>query len=519
MTMRGRKRVLAITAVLCAALCLSSCMNAGVPIRDDKSYALPEEQTTYPAPIGDASLEYQESAVFYLPRHDGSRLISVTDTIPLSEGRLTAESIVRLLLEQTGSSIASPLGGDVKLSLYGANPVEVSGNVATVNLSASALQLNRKTLYIVSYAITNTLTELDSIQYVNTLVADKKLAMDLASTLPVGALTRSMGEDIGALYEQQLSSRVLATDVASEKRFNATVTLYFPLSAINGIMAEARNMTFLSMDPSDMVYALLQELAGGAAVVQGSPAMPLLADYLTDMPAVTSPANIGGNLITLRFSYLLDEMLDAVGMSRASLMASLCYTLTTFMPNVAGIEVYIDEERVDHVMLGSTNGILFDDGLQQRADYAQLLMDNCTLYFADEAEQKLIAVQRPIPFYRISSPRELLNELFQGSAAEDSVQNVQAMIPAGMLKDSDIIGISLDGDTLLVNFSNTFLEVGAGLTADEDRLLAYSLVDTLLYAVNARRVVFFAGGNPIDGFTDEISWKSWFMENLGIIED
>lgn len=505
--------------VLCAALCLSSCMNAGIPVSEDRNYALPDVQTAYAAPIGDAALEYMEPAVFYLPRHDGNRLITVTDTIPLSEGRLTAESVVRLLLEQPGSAVASPLGGDVKLSLYGANPVEVSGDVATVNLSASALQLDRRTLFLVSRAITNTLTEMEPIQYVNTLVMDKKLALDLGATLPVGALTRSMGEDIGALYDQLLSRRVLAVEKASEKRLNATVTLYFPLSAIHGIIAEARNMTFLSMEPADMAVALMQEIANGAAAVKGSPAMPLLAEYLTEKPEISQPLGVGGNLITLRFSYLFDEMLKAVDVSRASCMAALCYTLTTFLPSVAGVEVYVDGTLVEHVMLGGTSGILFDNGIQRRVDFAQLLMDNCTLYFADTAGQKLKAVSRPIPFYQTSSPRALLNELFKGPQAEDSEQNVRGMIPQGMLKDSDIIGISLSGDTLLVNFSNTFLQAGVGIAGEDDRLLAYSLVNTLLHAASARRAAFFAGGSPMEGFTDEISWKGWFLMNVGIVAD
>jgi len=517
--MRGRTKGLTLLAVLCAALCLNSCVSSGIPVRDDQSYALPEEETAFAAPIGDASLEYAHSAVFYLPRHDGSRLTTVTNTITLSEGRLTEESIVRLLLEQPGNAVASPLGGDVKLSLYGANPVEISGDVATVNLSASALQMDRESLFIVANAITNTLTELNKIQYVNTLVMDKKLSLDLSATLPVGALTRNMGEDLDALYEQQLSRRVSTGESASGKRLTATVTLYFPLCAINGIMAEARNVTFTSMEPAAMAVQLMEEIASGAAVVEGSAAMPMLAKYLTETPVFSQPSGISGSLITLRFSAQLDDMLEAVGVSRASLMASLCYTLGTFLPSIGGIEVYVDGERVEHVMLGSTSGILFDDGIQQRADYAELLMDTCTLYFTDAVEQKLVAVQRPIPFYQTTNPRALLDELFKGPSAADSVQGVRALIPAGALKDSDIIGVSLDGDTLLVNFSNSFLEVGNGITGDEDRLLAYSLVNTLLHAASAKRVAFFAGGSPIESFTDEIYWKGWFMEDLGLIGD
>ena len=110
--MRGRKKARAILAVLCAALCLSSCVNAGIPVQEEQSYTLPDAQSEFVAPIGDASLDYTAPVLFYLPRHDGNRLTSVTNTIPLSEGRLTAESVVRLLLEQSGSSIASPLGGE-----------------------------------------------------------------------------------------------------------------------------------------------------------------------------------------------------------------------------------------------------------------------------------------------------------------------------------------------------------------------------------------------------------------------
>lgn len=517
--MRNAKRGLAALAALCAAVCLSSCTGAGIPVRDDKSFALPEAQEIASAPIGDASLDYAATAVFYLPRHDGSRLISVTEPITLSEGRMTAESLVRLLLEQPGSAIASPLGGDVKLSLYGANPVEVSGDVATINLSASALQLDRKTLFLVGSAITNTLTELPDIQYVNLLVTDKKLPLDLGATLPVGAFTRTMGEDLGALYEQKLSRRVLAVENAKDKRLTETVTLYFPLAAVNGIMAEARNVTFKSMDPSDMAIALLKEIGGGAASVKGSPAIAQLAEYLTEAPAVSQPASLGGSLITLKFNSQMDDALQAAGVSRASMMAAVCYTLTTFLPSVGGVEAYVDGERLEHVMLGSVSGILFENGVQRRADYAQLLMDDCTLYIADETGQKLTAVQRPIPFYQTANPRALLNELFLGPQLADSMQAAQATVPAGTLKDSDIVGISLNGDTLLVNFSVAFLTANEGINAQQDRLLAYSLVNTLLHAANAKRVAFFAGGNPIEAFTDEIYWKGWFMENPGIVSD
>ncbi len=519
MNKTGRLKTGILVIVLCAALAVSSCVDTGIPVTDGRVYSLPEAEVSADAPVGDAMLEYTQPAVFFLPRHDGTRLIAVTDDVALSEGRLVAESIVRLLLDQPGSSIASPLGGEVKLALFGANPVEVSGDVATVNLAASALQLDRNTLCLVSHAITNTLTELDTIQYVNTLVTDRSIALDIASTLPQGSLTRSMGEDIGALYEQQLSRRVLSGEDPASKRLTTTATLYFPLSAVNGVMAEARNISFDSMNNIDMILTLMNEISSGAAVVKGSPAMPLLTEYLLQAPIISQPTDLGGSLITLDFSYMFDEMLQAAKVSRASCLAALCYTLTTFLPNTAGIEVYIDSERVEHVMLSGTSGILFDNGIMRRADMASLLLDNATLYFSDASEQKLREIYRPIAFYQTSSPRALLNELFRGPQPEDSDSAVSAALPAGMLKDSDIIGISLQGDTLLVNLSSTFLEAGQGVSGDEDRLLAYSMANTLLHAASARRVAFFVAGKQIAGFTDAVNWKGWFLENVGIVAD
>ncbi|MBE0601895.1 MAG: GerMN domain-containing protein, partial [Firmicutes bacterium] len=264
---------------------------------------------------------------------------------------------------------------------------------------------------------------------------------------------------------------------------------------------------------------LMQEISGGAAVVNGSPAMPLLTEYLLVPPVISQPADIGGTLITLDFSYLFDDMLQAAGISRASCLAALCYTLTTFLPNVAGIEVFIDSELVEHVMLSGTSGILFNDGIMRRADFAALLMDNAGLFFADASGQKLQEIRRPIPFYQTSNPRALLNELFKGPSAEDSDTNVSPTLPVGMLKDSDIIGVSLSGDTLLINLSKTFLEAGQGISETGDRLMAYSLVDTLLHAASARRIAFFVAGSQLAGFTDEISWKGWFLENVGIVSE
>ena len=100
-------------------------------------------------------------------------LTTVESEVSFSPTRSDAESLARALLAHAGDGNASPVGGSVRLSLYGVNPVEVSRNVATVNLAANALQLSRDALYLACQAIANTLTTLPEIEWVNFLVVDR----------------------------------------------------------------------------------------------------------------------------------------------------------------------------------------------------------------------------------------------------------------------------------------------------------------------------------------------------------
>ena len=71
-------------------------------------------------------------------------LSKVSTQVSYSPVRPEAETLVRSLLAHKGNKEATALGGDTKLSLYGTSPVEVSRDTVTVNLSASALQLDRE---------------------------------------------------------------------------------------------------------------------------------------------------------------------------------------------------------------------------------------------------------------------------------------------------------------------------------------------------------------------------------------
>ena len=511
------RRLLCSLMCLCLCLSLTGCVTTnGLPISDEAPLAtLPPAEVSYVAPIGDASLEYSESATLYLPSHDGISLTPVETQVSYSLVRPRAESLVRALLAHAGNKAASSLGGDVHLSLYGTSPVEVSRNVATVNLSASALQLDRETLYLACQALTNTLTTLPEIEYVNVLVVDKPVGVDVANTLPMGAYKFSDAADLGAVYEQALSRRVGTGESPLDKPFSANITLYFPLTQSQGIVSEVQAMSFENQLLSEMVISILRKLGDGPKTASiHSPSLPLLADLLTAKPALKPTEETGGSILTLDFAHNLDDMLDAYGITREQCMASLCYTFSTFLPNVSGISLSINGTPVDQLLMTEDDGVAAPDGVVVRSAFSDRLYDFCKLYYPDE-EGALHASSRPVPYYQASNPRFLLTELAKGPQAADSLPRLCPIMPEGALNDTAMLGFALSDDhTLLVNFSPAFAQAGAELDRNSERAFAYALVNTLCVSPRIRSVCFFQAGSQFDGFTGEIYWRGLFYPLL-----
>ena len=508
------KRFFCYTILFAVLVSLTGCVTtSGLPITESvPTVTLPPAEVSFVAPIGDAALEYTTDATLYLPSHDGISLKAVETQVTFSPVRPKAENLVRTLLSQPGSKEAASLGGDVKLSLYGISPVEVSRDVATINLSASALQLDRESLYLACQAITNTITQLPEINYVNFLIVDKPFGLDIANTLPMGALKHNSTQDLGAVYEQLLSRRIGADETAEKKPFSANVTLYFPLNETEGMVSEVRAMSFENQVFADMVIAILRELGAGPADddVQ-SPDLPLLADLLTAPPVLAASEETGGGIIKLDFAHNLVDMLEAYGISRKQSVASLCYTFASFFPNVTGIEVCVSGTPVLLEELPVAEEEKAEPrSTYLRSDFASMLLDYATLYFPASEENTLLASLRPLPYYNVTNPRFLLAELSAGPKTCDSLPHLRPVFSGAEISDTTLLGFALSDSTLLVNFAPGFSDIGSHLSSQEERLFAYSLVNTLCMDERIKSVCFFQSGSQFDGFTGEIYWAGLF---------
>lgn len=490
-------------------LCLAALMLTGCAAQSPEESAplatLPAAVNPYAAPIGDAGLSHDALAALYLPSVDGQQLLTFYETLRLSYSQHPAEAVVRALLAHEGNSRVRSLGGEVTLALSGSDPVEVSGGVCTVNLSASALQLSQQDFYTVCLSLAATLCELDGVQHVNVLVAGRPVAMDTAGYLPLGALTAQTNQELPVLWEQLVARRTPVGENPTATPLTAAATLYFPLADGTGIVPETRRLTFSGQHPQQLAIGLIEALSIGAEETDGAADMPNLTALMTAQPEVTD-LNSGGKRVTLRFTADVRSWMTAAGADPACCFAALVNTLTTFIPSLEQVCILLGDSALTSLRNDVQGGLLFTGGIHTRADYSGFLRAQSTVYHAEDGH--LAAHAASLPYRSGRSPRALLLAL--ADAPEDC-----AVLPAG-LTDADVLGLAVTGDTLLINLSARYAGVIRESAMDQQQM-AYAIVNTMCDGLRVRRVRFFFGSETADALDGSVIWSGEFLYNPGLI--
>lgn len=508
------KRALSMILALVCLFTLTGC--AGTSAAPSGAVAtLPPAVSRYDAPTGDAAAAIQRVFPLYLPSRDGQKLLAQYSPVSITPGMTPAEAVVRALLAFPGNDAVTSLGGSVTLGLYGTSPVEASGSVCTVNLSSSALQLDYDQRYTLFLALASTLCEVDSIRFVNVLVADQAVGLDISGNLAAGSLTAHPGEELPVLWEQMDARRTPLGADAAQQPLSATATLYFPLADGAGFLPETRNLTFAGQTAAQYVTGLLAALSAGAQYTEGVAAMPDLSALLTDAPAVTE-LNDGGRMVTLHFTGDLDARLDAMQLDHTAFVGALVYTITSFVPAVGAVRVFAGSTLMTALYGSPALGSLaFPDGVQRRRQYTAALMEPVTIYL--NRGERLVPVQRVLPAGTADDPRSLIALLMAGPTEAERRLGVTAVLPVGMDR-TDVLAAAADGDTLLLNLSPRFERLIRQGGAEGEQLLCYSIVTTLCRALGLRRVQFFWNGQMLETLGGSLYWGGDFLLNNSLLD-
>lgn len=489
--------------VICLLLCLLMLGGCTAKPVLQPSITLPPASPGPEAPLGDAGLQHEVIIPLYLPSLDGQTLLTTYEKLILPRDQHPAQAILRALLSHEGNSRVQPLGGSVQLSLAGANPVELCGSVCTVNLSASALQLSGEALYTAALAITSTLCEMEDVSYVNLLIAGTPVAMDVGGNLPLGTLTAQPGQELPVLWEQYVSRRTPVGALAAATPLTATATLYFPLADGSGLIAEPRRLTFPGQHPQQQVIALLEALSNGADLVSDVSDMPDLTALQLFLPEI-SELESGGRRATLHLSADAFQRISAAGCDPMCTMAAITMTLTTFVPSLQQVCVLTGNDALTSLYSAQLGSLLFPGALQSRQDFTHTIRVQSAIYLPQDGF--LTRRSFALPAQTAASPRALLLLM-----ADPAV----GVLPDG-LTDADILGLSVLNDTLLINLSDRYAEVIRSSSMDQ-RLCAYSMVNTLCERMKLRRVRVCFGSETQDHLGGNVLWNGEFLYNPGMI--
>lgn len=158
---------------------------------------------------------------------------------------------------------------------------------------------------------------------------------------------------------------------------------------------------------------------------------------------------------------------------------------------------------------GSIIGYLTDQDINLPTDTYNSEMRKVTLYFPLKSEYKLRKEVRSI---RVNDQQPLaqyiINELIKGPESEE--------LTAALSRDTVLLSVETANNICFVNFRATFLDKNTG-SAEKEKMLIFSIVDSLTELEAIDRVQFLMDGKRVDSFGN-INISGMFGRDESIIE-
>lgn len=454
--------------------------------------------------LGEARGLFRTDVMLYYKTADGTGLTTVRRTLDVPEGKTAVLVALEELLNPKGTTNAiSVVPSDAQI-----RGIETACGLTTVNLSidVASLQSEQELLMMIT-AISNTLRSVDGVNAVNVLIGSRQ---ESVFGLPIG-VTTSSEDDVTVLWAQYQAEeeRFLDTDETMTP-LARTVALYFP--SLNGqwVLPELRQVKFES---TGYAAQLLTELIAGAA--SGGTYSNFLSggvSVLAEGPRLFV-SSAGERVLDVYLTGALRDYLILQGISEWQMAAAITLTMTTFLPHLDAVTIYINETAITQLNVRG-NMRAYPDGLLRRDDFSSYIGGVALIYLSDGAGG-LIPVERAMSARRAQSAYSLILQLISGPSSSDP--NARAVMPVGMSAD-DILGVAIVNGVAKVNFSANFYRLCQTLDVEEERTLVYSIVNTLCELADVDAVALFIEGERVETLANEIYLKSDLLPNPGLVK-
>lgn len=488
-----------LLALMLATACLISALPAcAQQTSEEDAIILPE-----PAPagvsmlLGDGSATEDSEATLYFAAEGSTTLSGVTRSIHLERGRTMVECVLDQLAD---SRIAPPAAGSSVAEMSLAD-CEESRGIVTVRLTAgSYAQLSDQARLLRSIAIANTLLGIDGVEAVNLLYGDRS---DSIAALPTGAFTQQY-QGSTALYAQLQSEQESFLGSGSDA-ISRDVILYFPTSD-GYFLPEKRNIRFTG---SNYAAALLDTLKDKPEALDCLSPIPASEDKLYDAPTLRI-TDAGERVVVLNISSVLLNYLAFSGMEPWQLYGSITLTLCSFIPELDGVQLWVDGVLVTDCTIGD-RPTRFSDGAARRSDFSQRIGGSAGMYFADEAGG-LRRVERGMSQADAASPLGVLRAMVAAPAPE----GMRSVFPEEVYGE-DILGVYLEDGVASVNLSGSFYTRCQSLSEGQERCLIYAMVNALCELSGVGAVRFLVEGMTLESLSQSIYLKTALLPDPGLV--
>jgi germination protein M len=431
-------------------------------------------------------------------------------------GKLAAELrtiVVRGNENPVKTIIEELLNGPVDESLSRVSPenvfvetVEVSVDIANVYLRSHEL-IEDKQRFLIKTAVANTLIDYLNIKYVNIFINGRSEGLSQYPS-PLQKNTSGIWTEN---YDNQIG-KFVAKDPDIENPENEVsvttieVPLYFFDASSEYILPEVRDIEF---EDTNYIEKIIEELNNGPR--NGYVYLPSINKELSllEEPGFLSDRGVEYMLLNLSHSPSLSKFENKEDELKS--YACLIYTLSSFFPNIDRIIVNVDGTKV------STIGGSVDvaQGIRRR-DLSGYLADGIHLYFRIKDSNLLMKVNRMVSQESVWNADVRLFELLKGPQSNEGTSSWPCF-PSGV-SDEDILGTKTYRSTIIVDLSNNFKKMCQGLSAEQEMLLIFSMVNTLTDMQGINSVQFLVEGKGTEVLAGHLHFSDLFVKNPGLVQ-
>lgn len=273
-----------------------------------------------------------------------------------------------------------------------------------------------------------------------------------------------------------------------------SVDLYFMTEDGTGIIAEPSTIRYTN--ENELISAVIEELRQG-------PSASNRGKIMSESTRLNSITVQGNKAVTVDLSeeFLTDDSSKNV-LGVYAITKTLCST-----DKVLSVKVTVNGNAITDRDGKELGFVAASDINLETEEYSSELRE-VVLYFANSAKTGLVREERTIKITD-QQPIEqyIINELIKGSESQQSLLSDKTVLISGELADN----------ICYLNFKSNFLTENAH-GKDHERLVIYSIVNSLTELQTISRVQFYMDGKRVDNF-GSINIKDYISRDNSIIEE